>query len=138
VTNRGVLTCGSNSKVFDFPVDIVICYRLDTPQHPTMARKSKPKTPAALATEDAPQRYGVQSTTDNTGPQLLKDEEEEELEKLLFGDLDGFRAGLRAHEQDEESDREEVRDDGIHGSHDAEKTKDLEALHDDQVSEALL
>jgi len=103
-----------------------------------MARKSKPKTPAAPATETAFQRYGVQSTTDNTDPQLPKDEEEEELEKLLFGDLDGFRTGLRAHEQDQESDEEEVRNDGIHGSHDAEKTKDLEALHDDQVSGAFV
>jgi hypothetical protein len=99
-----------------------------------MARKPRSKknqTPAAAA--------GALAFVDDTQPskpenrpELPKDKEEEELEKLLFGDLDGFKAGLKAHEQEYESE-EEPEDAAIHRSHDAGAVQDLAALHDDQV-----
>ena len=57
-----------------------------------------------------------------------KDREEEELEKLVFGDLAGFKAGLRAHEEGSEAE-EEAED----FDHDAGKEGNLAALQDDEV-----
>ncbi|KAF8250756.1 WD40 repeat-like protein, partial [Wilcoxina mikolae CBS 423.85] len=65
-------------------------------------------------------------------PPLPKDREEEELEKLVFGDLDGFKAGLRAYEEESEPEAEEE-DPEVHGDHNAAKGRDLAALQDDEL-----
>lgn len=88
-----------------------------------MARKSKSKKNQTAATSD------IKPKEDAPPP---KDREEEELEKLVFGDLAGFKAGLRAHEEGSEAE-EEAEDPRIDVDYDAGKEGNLAALQDDEV-----
>jgi hypothetical protein len=101
-----------------------------------MARKTRSKktrTPDQAAAAGALAFVNdTQPSKPGNGSELPKDKEEEELEKLLFGDLEGFKAGLKEHEQEYESEGE-PEDAAIHRSHDAGAVQDIAALHDDQV-----
>lgn len=72
-------------------------------------------------------------------PELPKDDEEEELEKLLFGDADGFRAGLEAvgavpgESDDDEDMRDADEDEGGLREIGEEAERDFAALNDDQL-----
>lgn len=59
-----------------------------------------------------------------------KDSAEEELEKLVFGDMAGFQAGLLAHEEISESDDYAQRDDMALG-----EEEEVAALEDSDVGE---
>ncbi|KAA8909462.1 WD40-repeat-containing domain protein [Sphaerosporella brunnea] len=67
-------------------------------------------------------------------PEMPKDQEEAELEKLVFGDLDGFKAGLKLHEiESEQGEEEEPEDSAVHRKQDTSAGQDLAALQDDQL-----
>jgi hypothetical protein len=97
-----------------------------------MARKSKAKKNQTAATDNVLAAADIQPLNPRDDPPLPKDREEEELEKLVFGDLDGFKAGLRAYEEETEPE-DEAEDLGVHGGHDAAKGRDMAALLDDEV-----
>lgn len=72
-------------------------------------------------------------------PELPKDDEEEELEKMLFGDAEGFRAGLEAvsaapEESDDDEDMRDADEDeeGLKEIGE-EAARDFAALNDDQL-----
>lgn len=73
---------------------------------------------------------------DDANAAPAKDAEEVELEKLVFGDLDGFREGLNAHEKDDAESSEDERsvvDDAPILDFNVSRTQDLTALQDDEV-----
>lgn len=96
-----------------------------------MARKTKVKKNQTSATSELLAALDIQPVNNSELVLLAKDKEEEELEKLVFGDLDGFKAGLRAH--DEFESEGEGQDAGVHARQNAAKGKDLGALQDDEV-----
>jgi hypothetical protein len=94
-----------------------------------MARKSKAKKNQTQATTELLATPDIQSLSVKDAAPLPKDKEEEELEKLLFGDLDGFKAGLRGLDVLDESD-DEAQEEIVY---DTAKAQDLATLNDDQV-----
>ena len=98
-----------------------------------MARKTKVKKNQTVATTELLASLDIQPVNTSELVLLPKDDEEEELEKLVFGDLDGFKAGLRAHEQSDSEDDKPDKDAGVHGDHNAVKGREIGALQDDEV-----
>jgi len=102
----------------------------------TMARKSKAKknqtesTTAILATADI-----LPTNAEDAPPPL--DKEEEELERLVFGDVAGFRAGLKVLEYESEEGTEPFHA-GVRGGDVAGKGQDISALLDDQVGSSFV
>lgn len=96
-----------------------------------MARKSKVKknqtdaTTAVLATAD------ILPTNSEDAPPPM-DAEEEELERLVFGDVAGFKSGLKVLDYESEEDGE-LLDANVRGGNSASKGQDISALLDDQV-----
>ncbi|KAF8477249.1 WD40-repeat-containing domain protein [Kalaharituber pfeilii] len=93
--------------------------------------KKKTKKPAAQAL----------SLTAEAGPKnpdaapRPKDEEERELEKLVFGDLSGFQEGLREAYADEDQGypSADESDAGLRAAGPLKANEDLNALHDDEL-----
>jgi len=90
----------------------------------------KPVAPALEATDIEEPTYDNDDTQDQDMVERPKDATEEELEKLVFGDMAGFQAGLLAHEEISDSDDYARRDDMVLG-----EEEEVAALEDSDVGE---
>ena len=103
----------------------------------TMAKK-KSRKPASQAIEDATKALSLTSQSDPVLQPCAKDEEELELEKLVFGDVAGFQEALR-QESDEDGVGEVERlyfsdeEDDVEKDAEIAGNANLAAVHDDEL-----